>query len=587
MALALDPTFGSGGAVSPGFGTQLALQPDGRILVAGETDGAIAVARYLPDGTPDSAFGTAGVARLAPDSGTLAAAALAVDAQGRILVAGTRSTIVRVDPVEPYELKDVALLRFTPDGAPDAAFGTGGLVLTKPPGDHEFITDVLPLPDGRAVVVGSHVGGPRAYVDGRETFALRFNADGTPDATFGQSGFAAKPVTVSHEVAGGAALQPDGKLVVAVGAEGYDPDGRLFGRLQLVRIDTAGAIDPTFAAGETPSDAPAYQWPADLAIRPDGSFVLAGRGGPPRALASGITDDFAVASYLPDGSPDSRFGDDGHVVTNVGEHHLDRPSWVPANTAASEDAPAAVALRPDGGVVVVGRTTAGGDQHSRSFALAAYDWRGRPDNTVGRGGVAVRHFGDGGPPDAADPIGSAGLDVAFAPDGAILALANASPAPLLVRFRTRADPVRRSPRWARLTRAGTLRVRGTGGPDRITVTRARPADLGATPGIDVTLNGVTRTFEAADVRRITVSGRGGDDDLSADAALTLPVSLLGGAGNDVLAGGGGDDTLAGGAGNDLFTSRDTSADQLLGGPGADIATKDPRDTARTIELLLA
>jgi hypothetical protein len=119
-------------------------------------------------------------------------------------------------------------------------------------------------------------------------------------------------------------------------------------------------------------------------------------------------------------------------------------------------------VAPDGRIVVVGRTTAGGDADSRSFALAAYDWRGRPDASVGHKGVAVRRFGDGG--SGPDAVGSAGLDVAFAPDGAVLALVNAGPAPVLVRFRTRVDRVPRGPKWARLTRSGTLRIVGTARP---------------------------------------------------------------------------------------------------------------------------
>src|SRR4051812_43426309 len=70
---ALDPTFGAGGvattALSPGWDRAyaVAVQPDGKILVGGEYNGNgsigagdFAVARYLPDGTLDTTFGTGG-----------------------------------------------------------------------------------------------------------------------------------------------------------------------------------------------------------------------------------------------------------------------------------------------------------------------------------------------------------------------------------------------------------------------------------------------------------------------------------------------------------------------------------------------
>jgi uncharacterized delta-60 repeat protein len=583
MALALDPAFGAGGAVAPGFGAELAVQPDGRILVAGASDGAIAVARYLPDGTPDPAFGAAGVARLAAAPARLDTGAIALQRDGGILVAGTRTTTLD-DSFPPNFTVDIVVLRLLPDGAPDPAFGQAGVVFTDA-GASDTVRDLLPLPDGRAVVVGDEEPYGR-FPEHRDIFLLRLNPDGTPDPSFGSGGKVIRPPAADYELVGGAALQGDSVVLAAHVWDvppGVDPT---IHRLLLLRYDAAGAPDNTFAGGEIPIGTEGFVVPVDLATRQDGGFVVAGNGIRRTRFASARTspEDFAVSAFRADGSLDRHFGEGGQRVTNIGRVRrsipapFDGPPFRLDPFLPSEDAAAALAVAPDGAVTVVGRSNAGEDRDARTFSLAAYDARGRPPQDIGPSGAATRRLGSGG---------SAGLDVAYAADGAVLALADASPGPLLVRFRTRVDPVRRTPRWARLTRAGALRVVGTRGPDRITVTRAQPLELGAAPDVEVNLNGITQAFDAADVRLITVAGRGGDDDISAAADLTLPVSLLGGGGNDVLAGGGGDDTLAGGAGNDLFTSRDTTADLLIGGPGADIATKDPRDTARTVELLLA
>ena len=67
---------------------------------------------------------------------------------------------------------------------------------------------------------------------------------------------------------------------------------------------------------------------------------------------------------------------------------------------------------------------------------------------------------------------------------------------------------------------------------------------------------------------ITIDARGGNDVIAVDAAVTVPVQLSGGAGNDLLIGGAGDDLILGGAGNDVLVGR-AGRDTLIGGDGTD------------------
>gem|GEM_PF-4127407 len=55
------------------------------------------------------------------------------------------------------------------------------------------------------------------------------------------------------------------------------------------------------------------------------------------------------------------------------------------------------------------------------------------------------------------------------------------------------------------------------------------------------------------VQRIAFSGGSGDDKVTVDASVTVPVTLKGGPGNDILIGGSGDDVLIGDDGNDSVT----------------------------------
>ena len=127
-----DPTFGHGGSESFApqrfsGGTGVAVDAEGRILVGATIDdGSLlrtraAVLRLLPDGSLDAAFGTGGVATIPPPAPyrTSRADAIALDAQGRVLIAGA------VDDDIP------AAARLLPNGSLDAGFASGGVLVAN------------------------------------------------------------------------------------------------------------------------------------------------------------------------------------------------------------------------------------------------------------------------------------------------------------------------------------------------------------------------------------------------------------------------------------------------------------------------
>src|SRR5262249_49394956 len=110
---------------------------------------------------------------------------------------------------------DFTLVRYNADGSLDASFGTGGIVTT----DFEFLDDVafaLAIqPDRNLVAVGYCSLGPDTSGHLRSKFALaRYNTDGSLDTSFGTGG---KVTTLLQhsDFALSIAIQPDGKLVVA------------------------------------------------------------------------------------------------------------------------------------------------------------------------------------------------------------------------------------------------------------------------------------------------------------------------------------------------------------------------------------
>jgi uncharacterized delta-60 repeat protein len=112
-----DPAFGTGGTVVNDFGgvfwwpKGLVLQPDGKLAVAGYSAGVFALARFDPGGTPDPTFGAGGLVTtsLGPAGGR--AEALAMQADGKLVVAGWQSH----EPPGPGVLEpDFALVRYRP-----------------------------------------------------------------------------------------------------------------------------------------------------------------------------------------------------------------------------------------------------------------------------------------------------------------------------------------------------------------------------------------------------------------------------------------------------------------------------------------
>ena len=287
-----DSTFGVGGAAPVASMYQiagLALQPDGRIGVAGSVNTGYvnqsdaAVARFLPDGTPDASFGTAGSTILDTGSSPTQTyyeefSSVARLDDGSFLAVGSRS---RPSSGPPFLPRETLLVRLTSSGALDPRFnGTGYRLLDLVSGD-EVAGGVLPDSAGRAVV--SLVMNPPALA--------RVLPDGTLDPSFGSNGLAA---------GGGSILTRDaaGRIVTARGGTTYE----------LRRFSADGVVDLTFNGGSYQGDVLEYtEFPVGLAVQSDGRVLVGGFayhfGGP---LPSGQYDaDWFVArlGFAPDPPP--------------------------------------------------------------------------------------------------------------------------------------------------------------------------------------------------------------------------------------------------------------------------------------------
>jgi uncharacterized delta-60 repeat protein len=385
----LDPTFGGDGRVTTDLGASdtpnaVAVQADGRIVVAGwlttsipDQQTTIAVARYLPDGRLDPTFGAGGTVTTPFDSGPGFAADVAVQPDGKVVVAGA------VRGSEPV-LKTFALVRYNPDGSLDSTFDGDGRVTTDFGHGNDFASGLALQPDGKIVAVGSVSDGTTGHFG-----AARYNPDGSLDPTFDGDGMVVTPMGGTISGANTVAVQADGRIVV-----GGQLNYQNLADLALVRYEPDGSLDPSFGTGgRVVTDvAGSYDFADRLALT-GGKVVMTGHS------FTGTSWDFEAVRYDADGSLDWTFNGDGKVTTDVNN---------------SIDFAAGVAVQADGKVVVAGTAGVGSGPEAMSYvAVVRYVPTGFLDPTFDGDGRVVTAIRGG------DNVATA---LAVQPDGKVVAV---------------------------------------------------------------------------------------------------------------------------------------------------------------------
>jgi uncharacterized delta-60 repeat protein len=256
----LDTSFGGDGRVTTNFSASadfafgIAIQADGKIVAtgrAGGSGGRVAVARYNTDGTLDTSFGGDGKATTNFTAGDDRADHVALQGDGSIVVAGTAGYF--------SHNARVALVRYSSDGTLDAAFGGDGKVTTNvtPGFDGAFALAIQPG-DQKIVAAGQAR---------RNVAVLRYNPDGLLDSTFSGDGKVTTSFTTGLDYADDVALEPGGKIVTTGSADyfghsrfavaRYDSDGTLdttFGGDGKVTTNVTPGWDGAFDVEIQPND---------------------------------------------------------------------------------------------------------------------------------------------------------------------------------------------------------------------------------------------------------------------------------------------------------------------------------------------
>ena len=340
---ALDPTFGTGGRVRTDFGGRfdealaVAVQPDGRVVVAGNSSDAngsdMAVARYNSDGLLDTSFDGDGMALV--DFGSEASArAVALQPDGRIVLAGGVSQPVGGGCC----VSDFALVRLTSVGVLDSSFDGDGRVVTDflagADNGHDVAQAVRVQADGRIVAAGAGVAGV-VSVD----FAVaRYLADGSLDLTFSDDGLVTTDFVGYFDEIRDLAVDTGGRIVTGGQSCEFPGNSDEVCDFGLARYTANGTLDRRFGRKgkiHTDLNADLSEGIRSVVVQADGRIVAAGDTSGPGASDVGLT------RYRSDGRLDRGFGVNGVVITPV---------------SPSTDEVGGLELQADGRLVVAGTT---------------------------------------------------------------------------------------------------------------------------------------------------------------------------------------------------------------------------------------
>ncbi len=279
----LDTGFGSGGIVTTSVGSianggsAITVQPDGKIVVAGSSldnfaDGyQFAVVRYNSNGSLDTTFGWNGIVTTSIGANSWDYGnSIAVQPDGKIVVAGGSSG-------------SAAVVRYNITGTLDTSFNSDGIATTVVPGYWVSGAAVVLQADGKIVLTGGGARGSKT-----DFTVVRYNMSGTLDSSFGLGGIVTTSIGSGTDFSRSAALQSDGRIVVAGSSAAAGRDN-----FAVARYTRSGALDSAFGVNGivTTSIGVSSTIGHAVAIQPDGRIVIAGYS------FSGVNNDLAVARY--------------------------------------------------------------------------------------------------------------------------------------------------------------------------------------------------------------------------------------------------------------------------------------------------
>jgi uncharacterized delta-60 repeat protein len=389
----IDSSFNSVGKVttaiggSQDYGASVLVQPDGKIVVAGQTyvidKFYFSAVRYNTNGTLDTSFDADGKVLASIETYSCTAVAAVIQADGKIILGGSAQN---TDGSRSY----FAIIRFKSNGVVDSTFGINGRVTTffRTSSGYDECRSIVLQSDGKIVAAG-YSDTTISSVHYYHVAVVRYNTDGSLDNTFSGDGKLTTSIGGNEDYGMSAAIQSDGKIVVAGTVKLTNKD------FAVVRYNTDGTLDNTFGTAGivTTAVGSGDDNGKSVAIQSDGKIVVAGS-------AAMTSTDFAVVRYDASGVLDPTFNLDGKATTDI--------------IFNGYDAGQSVAIQSDGKIVVAGIVMKSNIYFTYDFALVRFTTSGFLDATFGTSGKVITAFGN-------ETVSAQAVCAAIQSNGAIIA----------------------------------------------------------------------------------------------------------------------------------------------------------------------
>ncbi len=397
IAGTLDSTFGTFGVdtLDPmGYysdGNAMAVQSDGKIIIAGTSNTAafnssevFSVARFDSNGNVDNTFGSSGWAITSINGAGLysnaEAHAVAVQPDGKIVVAGYS--------YDQNNASAFGIARFNSNGTIDTTFGDyGSLRISFNILDGNFARSVVVQPDGKIIVAGRTTAVVNNGASEEYLFAaVRLTQNGQLDATFGNNGIStvsSGSFNVSFE-GYSAAIQQDGKILIA-GSGFYFEGNNEISLFAVARLDSNGTVDNSFGNNgirmfNIAGADSSGNQCNSIALQKDGKILVAGYSSD--SLYSGGFTYPAIARLNSDGSSDGSFGKNGSEIIPLNTFFISTYINWSCNSICLQS----------NGKIIVGGNNENSYSKSPSFALCRLNQNGSLDSTFADSGWSTDSY---------------------------------------------------------------------------------------------------------------------------------------------------------------------------------------------------